>query len=112
MARTPLLLSALLAAASSSALSQSNVSPPDGTTLNAMPQATADARVSVAPLRYRSSFKAFQGDKVEELLPWREVNDRVASIGGWRVYARETQAPTPEAPPTASPTGKQPSPVR
>jgi len=50
------------------------------------------------PLTYRSPFAAYRADKIEEPRSWREVNDRVGSIGGWRVYAREAQEP-PSAPP-------------
>ena len=38
--------------------------------------------------------------------PWRDANDTVGRIGGWRAYARE-QAATPGAPP--APPSKAPS---
>jgi len=56
------------------------------------------------PLTYRSPFSAYQADKIEEPRSWREVNDRVGSIGGWRVYAREAQEPLSTQPATDKPT--------
>ena len=36
-------------------------------------------------------FKHYQGWRDEPLQDWREVNDRVGEIGGWRTYLREAQ---------------------
>lgn len=43
----------------------------------------------VSPLQ---SYKAYADQPVE---PWREANDRVGRIGGWRAYAREIQTGAP-----------------
>lgn len=43
----------------------------------------------VSPLR---SYKAYADTPIES---WREANDRVGRIGGWRAYAREMQAGEP-----------------
>ena len=64
----------------------------------------------VLPLVYRSTFDAYHAQRDVTLLPWREANDRVGAIGGWRFYAREaqqsngssTRAPTPARPPAAN----------
>jgi hypothetical protein len=54
------------------------------------PAAAVPAMVYTSPLaRYRAA-----GDV--EVGAWREVNDTVTRIGGWRAYAR--QASQPEAP--------------
>jgi hypothetical protein len=29
----------------------------------------------------------------EKVVPWKEANDNVGRIGGWREYAREARAP-------------------
>jgi hypothetical protein len=36
-------------------------------------------------------FKQYQGWRDEPLQDWREANDRVGEIGGWRTYLRESQ---------------------
>jgi hypothetical protein len=36
-------------------------------------------------------FENYQGWRDEPLQDWREVNDRVGEIGGWRTYLRESQ---------------------
>lgn len=36
-------------------------------------------------------FKHYQGWRDEPLRDWRETNDRVGEIGGWRTYLRELQ---------------------
>ena len=36
-------------------------------------------------------FKHYQGWRDEPLQNWREANDRVGEIGGWRTYLREAQ---------------------
>lgn len=47
----------------------------------------------VQKLKYRSVFSQYQGFKEQPVLPWRETNDTVEKIGGWRVYAKETGRP-------------------
>jgi hypothetical protein len=42
---------------------------------------------------YRSAFEGFNRHADEpKLMPWRDANDQVARIGGWRAYAQEAQA--------------------
>lgn len=36
-------------------------------------------------------FKQYQGWRDEPLQDWREANERVGEIGGWRIYLRESQ---------------------
>ena len=54
-----------------------------------------DAKASVPALSYRSSFSRYRGLGEDKPVSWREANDAVARIGGWRVYAREAQQPEP-----------------
>ena len=54
-----------------------------------------DAKVNVPALSYRSSFSRFRAFSDDKPVFWREANDAVARIGGWRVYAREAQQPEP-----------------
>jgi hypothetical protein len=70
----------------------------------AFPQATPsradplDAKTAVAPLAHRSSLAAYRRfDAESSPQAWREANDAVDRIGGWRAYAREANAPAPAA---------------
>lgn len=42
-------------------------------------------------------FERYQGWRDEPLQDWREANDRVGEIGGWRTYLRESQEAGGEA---------------
>lgn len=72
----------------------------------------ADAQAAVPTTVYRSTLSAFRAKPGEVLSPWREANDRVGSIGGWRVYAREAQQPAATAVPSPAPTTGTPQPKR
>ena len=56
-----------------------------------------DAQASVPAPVYRSSLRdprrPPQPVDARPPIPWREANDTVARIGGWRAYAREAQLP-------------------
>ncbi len=54
-----------------------------------------DARARVAPLVYRSSLMPTPAADADKPITWREANDTVTRIGGWRTYAREAQEPVP-----------------
>ena len=53
----------------------------------------SDARATVPPVAYTSPFSGYARVGDSKPLTWHEANDTVARIGGWRVYAREAQAP-------------------
>lgn len=59
-----------------------------------------DAKASVPPLTYRSSLPMARASEADRPITWREANETVNRIGGWRSYAREAQAapPSPEVP--------------
>lgn len=40
---------------------------------------------------YRSALEGYRPFNEEKVLPWKETNDTVGRIGGWKVYAREAQ---------------------
>ena len=52
-----------------------------------------DPKAQVPSVRYESSFAQFRRIGDDKPVAWREANDAVARIGGWRVYAREAQQP-------------------
>lgn len=60
------------------------------------------ARVPV--LRYESALKSGKTAGDDKPVSWRDANDTVTRIGGWRVYLREAQLPEPAAatPPPAA----------
>ena len=80
-----------------------------------------DPKASVTTLRYESSFARYRLLGEEKPVSWRDANDTVTRIGGWRVYAREAQQPDPapipapvSAPavkPTDTPPAAQPMPM-
>lgn len=43
-------------------------------------------------VQYTSPLNAFKGYVDEPVQAWREVNDRVERLGGWKAYAKEMQA--------------------
>jgi hypothetical protein len=45
------------------------------------------------PLHYRSAFTHYQKFSDQPTLSWREANDTVDKIGGWRFYAKEATLP-------------------
>ena len=56
-----------------------------------------DPKAQVPSVRYESAFAKFRRIGDDKPVAWREANDAVARIGGWRVYAREAQQPDPAA---------------
>lgn len=46
---------------------------------------------------FRSALEGYQPFSDQEVGAWKEVNDTVGRIGGWRVYAREAQEGTKPA---------------
>ena len=55
----------------------------------------------VAPLQYQSPFRDYRRLGDDKLIPWKDANDEVGRIGGWRAYAKEatetTETPKPAA---------------
>ena len=66
-----------------------------------------DPKASVPALSYESSFAQYRRMGDEKPVSWRDANDTVARIGGWRVYAREAQQPDPA--PAAMPGDAKPA---
>ena len=57
-----------------------------------------DAKASVPALGYESTFVRFKRWSDDKPVSWRQANDTVTGIGGWRAYAREAQQPDSPAP--------------
>ncbi len=62
-----------------------------------------DAAANVPAVVYESVFGRRPRSEEAQAIPWREANDQVARIGGWRTYAREAQQPAPAAAIPAAP---------
>lgn len=67
-----------------------------------------DAKASVPALNYRSAFAGYRGFSDDKLLSWREANEAVARIGGWRAYAREAQQSETKPSNTPAPVAPEP----
>jgi hypothetical protein len=52
-----------------------------------------DARASVPPATHVSAFQRYRAHRDAPVGSWRDANDTVTRIGGWRAYAREAAAP-------------------
>ncbi len=50
-----------------------------------------DAQAFVPRIIYRSTLANYRGFSDVNVVPWKETNDNVGRIGGWRVYAKEAQ---------------------
>ena len=66
-----------------------------------------DANAPVPPAMHQSPFAKYRPFAAEVLGPWRDANDEVGRIGGWKAYAREayeaTRQPETAAPGTGDP---------
>jgi len=75
--------------------------------VNRSPESNAASAVG---LTYRSALENYQPYSAQQVLPWRESNDNVGRIGGWRAYAKELNqpddGPSPKAV-TSTPAGHQ-----
>jgi len=67
------------------------------TTAQAAPPNPADASLP-SPLQYTSAISTYQAYADTQVQPWRESNDNVGRIGGWRTYAKEATATSKTAP--------------
>lgn len=75
--------------------------------------APAAAQPRADALAYRSALADYQPYQAQPVRPWRETNDEVGRIGGWRAYAREAaqaspagaadDKPAPETGPSSAP---------
>lgn len=81
------LVPAVLCAAASAALAQT--APPEARPARPDP---LDPTAEVPALRYRTSLNPARGAEAGKPLAWRDANEQVGRVGGWRAYAREAQA--------------------
>lgn len=70
------------------------------------PRAAADPldpKVAVPAAAYRSSLTSYRGAGELRVGSWKDANEQVNRIGGWRAYAREAAAPAAPAASSSSP---------
>lgn len=65
-----------------------------------------DAQARVPPTAYQSPLAGYRRLGEDLRVPWKEANETVNRIGGWRTYAREAQQPEAAA---SSPAGSVPA---
>ena len=71
-----------------------------------VPAGEAQPAAPAAAPAYRSAFEGYRPFEAGAVQDWRQANETVRAIGGWRAYAREIQGGakpegrTPEAPAT------------
>lgn len=68
------------------------------------PKTAVVAQAAPTALPYRSVFDGYQPFTDEKTRSWKDSNDTVGKIGGWRSYAKEAAEPAPadKQPPAAS----------
>jgi hypothetical protein len=52
-----------------------------------------DAKAAVPTVTYSSAFARYRANAEAEVGNWRDRNDAVGRIGGWRTYGREASEP-------------------
>lgn len=67
---------------------------------------------SSVELTYRSPLDTYQRFTDEKVGSWRDANDTVGRIGGWRAYAKEGQQAEPQGSTSPANTGTPSSPAR
>lgn len=68
-----------------------------------------DARAAVPPAVHASPFARYRSAHDVSVGSWKDANDLVTRIGGWRAYSREAHAPEPPAAPPLA--GSSPAPL-
>ena len=56
---------------------------------NAAANGATDANASVPPTLYQSPFMGYRELGVDQTTAWKDANDTVRNIGGWKAYAKE-----------------------
>ena len=80
-----------LAGAAAAAALAASLGAPLAATPPARPDPT-DARSPVPPLQHQSAFGSYRRNADTPVGAWRAMNDATARAGGWRAYARESNA--------------------
>jgi hypothetical protein len=68
-----------------------------GLAMPAYAQTQAASKTAPIPLPEPAAFADYRAYADAPIAPWRETNDRVREVGGWRAYARQVQAANAQA---------------
>lgn len=72
-----------------------------------------NASVAVPPVVFRSTLTQYQRHTEQPVGSWKEANETVNRIGGWRAYAREASQPeSPAAPAVPASPASAPAPAK
>lgn len=91
-------LAAVLSIAAVQAAEGSNPNTAGTSTSSELP-APAPRSTASSSTAFDSAFDGYRSYTEEPVASWRDANDQVREIGGWRAYAREAQAPAAAAAP-------------
>jgi hypothetical protein len=64
---------------------------PSAPAANASAADASAANASAANAPFRSALDGYRPFADQEVAPWKQTNDTVREVGGWRAYAREVQ---------------------
>ena len=67
---------------------------------SAVPDPASEEAI-IPPLRYQSPFLGYRPQGEVLPLAWKDANDEVGRIGGWRAYAKEATVVSPGAGPAS-----------
>lgn len=70
-----------------------------------------DAQARVPAVNYQSPLAGYRRLGEDKRLSWKEANETVNRIGGWRAYAREAQQPDSAASAPGTGQGARPAPA-
>lgn len=73
--------------------------------------AVPDATGTPLPLRFESTLSRYKSMTDQKLGSWRDANDTVTRIGGWRTYLKESQTPDSIAPGSPATTSQPAAPT-
>jgi hypothetical protein len=59
-----------------------------------LPNSPPPAKIN---LTFKSVFEHYQPYKEQKISGWKDANDEVGRIGGWRTYLKEANEPTPSS---------------
>lgn len=78
------------------------MAPPSVWAQPASPPARDADRSRDAPAVSRAGLENYRPFTDEKVAPWKQANDLVAKIGGWRAYAKEAQETSGDSPAPAA----------
>lgn len=84
-------------------LAAASTAQPQGQASQAPRADPLDAQAPVPPATYQSPLAGYRRLGEDRPVPWKEANETVNRIGGWRAYAREAQQPAAAAPSASAP---------